>query len=1238
VNLHCCRKILALMLLAFTITGAKALAQVPTGNILGVVIDEQGLAVADATITLTNQGTSTSLSGKTSSLGGYQFTRINVGVYRIDVSKPGFKSSVVTGIELDASTDHSVPPIVLEVGAVTETITVEAGADLVQTAGAALVATVDKPQIEELPILDRDPLNLLSLQAGVSQNGRSPTAINGQRPSFSSMTLDGINIQDNYLRSNALDYTPNLLLISQTGEFTTTTQNAGPQAGLGSSQVSIVTPSGTNYWHGEGLWYYRTGAWAANDWFNNANGVPKPNLLQNQAGASLGGPIVKDKLFVYGAYELVRLRQQTPVDTTILTGPARSGIFQWRATCTTASCPSGVTPGSIQSLDLLGYTGLSVDPVIASMLARTPTTINNLSIGDGLNTGGYSYNQRSNRSRDNTLIRLDWIPVARHSFAGTYAWNRDLLDRPGASLNGLNTYDAVPSVYDNDKENFLSSSWRWNPASDFTNEVRFGFDLAPISFLTNQNFGAFTVSNTLFNNPDQNVFPSSRKTHTWSWQDNATWVHGNHTYGFGMQVERVTVFAQNFANTVPDLSIGNYYSGHFVQATDFSGGISGADLVTANALLSTLAGIIYQETQTFNVTSRTSGYVTGAPAAQNFRFNDWSLYASDSWKLRRNFTLNYGLRWEYYSPFNERDGLLMLPVVPAGQTVQQTLASDATLNFFGNGTGRQPYQKDLNNFSPNVGFAWDLFGDGKTSIRGGYSINYVNDELIYAPYNATLSNPGVSTQTGNSYLDTTISSPAPPVAVPPFSNTFSGNWINLYNYNTGLNYGYAIDPNLRTPYVQQWNLSVQREITRNTSVTVSYVGNRGSKLYRAIDLNQVVIKPNGFLQAFNIARQNGFQALAAGAGFDPCYNPGGSGCNLNVSYFNNNFLYGSLFQTPGYDSIIAQYIQQGAVGDLADLYHSIGNDSSYLYQYYYGTDAPVPLAANQYLRAADLLGNYSSSTYHAGIIEIRRRFRSGLIFQANYTFSKVLTDYSGDTSDRFSPYLDNANPGQERARATFDLTHAFKGNFMYQLPFGKGQAWAPSNAFLSQLASGWNVSSIITWQSGAPFSILSGRGTLNRSGRSAGTNTAFTTSTPQQIAGQLGAYPQANGQVLLINPMYIGVDGRGVPDDALTCTPLAAGGFCNPAPGTVGNLPRDAFNGPPLFNWDLSILKSFSVTESKRFEYRLDLFNAFNHPTFAVGNPGAGITDMNINDANFGVATSTVSSPRRIQMGLRFVF
>jgi hypothetical protein len=1254
-NLGRARRTFLHVFLLLGVAGADAFAQVPTGTIAGTVKDSQGLSIPGATVTLTNEGTTSKQTSTTTSRGGFQFTHLNVGVYQVQISKTGFKISVVNGIKLDVSTEYSVPPITLEVGAISDTVRIEADANLVRTAGAELTDTVERKQVEELPIRDRDPMQLLSLQAGVSQNRRSATVINGQRQSFSNVTLDGVNIQDNYIRSESLDYTPNLLLMSQVAEFTTTTQNAGPQAGLGSSQVSVVTPSGTNNWHGEGFWYYRADSLAANDWFNDANAIGKPNLLQNQGGGQIGGPILKDKLFVYGAYELFRRRRQIPANTTVLTSAARTGVFQWT--------PPG---GSLQSVNILSLANgvrphnygpnmdqpwpvVPIDSFIANLLARVPTTINNPSIGDGLNTGGYSFNQRDNETRDNTSVRLDWYPAARHSFNGTYAWNRDVVDRPGFGLGLTNTYDAIPPNYNNDKENFLSAAWRWTPSSNFTNEVRFGFDLAPIKFLTNQKFGAFTVSNTLFNNPDQNEFPSSRKVHTWSWQDNASWSRGNHILTFGMQMQRVTIFAENLVNTIPNLNLDYTQSANsnLLSSSDFSsqGGISSAHLATANQLLSTLGGLVGSELRTFNVTSRASGYVPGAPAAQNFRYNNWSLYSGDSWKLRGNLGLSYGLRWEYNSPFDERDGLLQFPVVPRGSTIQQTLLSDATLTYFGGNSGHPVYHKDLNNFAPNIGIAWDPFGNGKTSIRAGYSINYVNDELISAPYNASLSNPGVSAQTGSSFLTSaTISNPRS-IPIPMMSNTFSGNRTNLYNFNTGNSYGYAVDPNLRTPYVQQWNLSVQREIGWNTSVTVSYVGNKGTKLYRAIDLNQAVINGNGFLQAFNAARQNGFASLSADSTFDPCYSPAHdddcttSNPNPGVAYFAGNFYpaFDGLLNSPGFSAIISQYLQQGAVGDLADLYHSSGADFG----------APVSLAPNQYLHAADLLGNNSSSSYNAGSVEIRRRFRRGINFQGNYTFSKIFTDYSADANgdaSRFFPYLDNAQPGLERARANFDLSHAFKANFLYELPFGKGYTRAPSNKFLSQLVSGWTASSIFTWQSGAPFSILSGRGTLNRGFRSILTNTAETTSTPQQIAGQLGTY-QSNGEVLLINPKFIGLDGRGVPNDALTCVPIVAGGFCNPDPGTAGNLPRNAFNGPPFFNWDLGILKGFPITESKKLEFRVEMFNAPNRPTFAVGdstflvaNPGASHSDMYINDPKFGVATSTASTPRVIQMGLRFLF
>jgi hypothetical protein len=246
-------------------------AQTPTASIVGTVLDPQGLSVEGANVALTNQGTNYTYNTATSSTGAFQFSSIDSGLYRVTVTSASFRVAVVENIKVDTATNYSVPPIKLEVGSAKETITVEAGAEVVNTTDTEVASTVDKKQIEDLPILDRNPLNLLGLEAGVNvsgpSNGNQPTAttINGQRTTYTNMTLDGINIQDNFIRENALDFSPNLPFSSQAQEFTVINQNASLEDGGGSSQVSIVTPKGTNNWHGQGFWNYRTNGWAAND-------------------------------------------------------------------------------------------------------------------------------------------------------------------------------------------------------------------------------------------------------------------------------------------------------------------------------------------------------------------------------------------------------------------------------------------------------------------------------------------------------------------------------------------------------------------------------------------------------------------------------------------------------------------------------------------------------------------------------------------------------------------------------------------------------------------------------------------------------------------------------------------------------------------------------------------------------------------------------------------------------------
>ena len=1210
-----------------------AFAQVPTGSIVGTVNDSQQLPIADAGIVLTNEGKGASYTANSTSLGVFEFAQLDEGVYRLEVSKPDFRSVNINEIKLDAGTQYSLPPIVMQIGPLTQAITVEAGANLVQSTSADLNDTVERRQIEQLPFLDRDPLKLLSLEPGVAQNGETSTKINGQRTSFGNVTLDGINIQDNLSRANALDFLPNRLVVGQVDEFGVTNENAGPQEGLGSSQVNFVTPSGTNNWHGEGFWYYRGNTMAANQWFNDAEGVSKPNLVQNQGGGNLGGPIFKNKLFLYGWYELLRFHQSVPDNVTVLTPDALNGILTWVPTCGEngqPACPAGATPGQPQKASLFGPGGLrpslAVDPFIATLLTRLPTIINNSSIGDGLNTGGSTFNQRNDSTRDNYGFRFDWHLSVHHALAGTWAWNRDIIDR--GDLGG-GIYQ-VPVVTNHDSAKLLSLAWRWSPRASLTNEARFGFNFAPVKFVTSQSFSqGFILSNLFFSNPDSALLTNGREGKVYSWQDNATYIRGNHAFSAGILSQRIAVHTFDSGGTLEGLNLGiSIFNPIGLSPFDFAsrGGISANELVTANALFASLAGIVASAQQNFNVTSRTSGFVPGAPFDRDFTYNDYSWYGADSWRVLNNLTLNYGLRWEYTGRFNETNGLLFLPVIPGGQT----LLTNATLNFAGG--DQAPYAKDLDNFAPNIGVAWDPRGNGKTAVRAAYGIYYVNDEAIAAAGGAStaISNPGVLLNAGLSATNfsfptslSTISIGRPTIATPTFQvpRTFSDNQVQLGTFGSN---GSAIDPKLSEPYVQQWNLTVQRDIGWHTSLSVSYIGNRAEKLYRGINLNQVILLSNGFLADFDRARSNGFANRAAGRGFDPRCDF--AGCQPLTVFPQLKF--GGLLTLPAVDGLI----EQGQAGELASEYHGSGLDGA------------VQLVPNPFIFATDLLANSAYSDYNAAVVEMRRRFGRGLYFQANYTWSKVLTDSngapiaeSGFDAYRFDPYLDNANPGLEKARADFDLTHAFKANFAYDLPVGVGHRLKPSARWLNRIVSGWNVSSLFTLQSGAPFSILSDRGTVSSAFSSSAKNTAVSTLSNLQVANSVGVFFQ-NGKVYAINPNLIGATGQAAPPDSLTCSPIVSGGFCNPGPGAIGNLGRNAFDGPAFFDWDFSVIKQTNLSEKLRIEYRAVLTNFLNHPSFYFGPIGGGVGGEDINSSTFGVITSTTSSPRTVQMGLRLVF
>jgi hypothetical protein len=1271
--------------------GVGAMAQAPTAAIVGTVLDPQGLPVEGASVTLTNVGTNYTYTTATSGAGGFQFSRIDSGVYRVTVSAEGFRAAVVDGIKLDAASNYSVPPIKLEVGGKTETITVEAGAEVVNTTDTEVSSTVEKKQIEGLPILDRNPLNLLSLEAGVNSsgpaNGSGPTdtVIGGQRSSFSNLTMDGINIQDNFIRENALDFSPNQPFSSQAQEFTVINQNASVEDGGGSSQVSIITPKGTNAWHGQGFWNYRTNAWAANDWFNDASGIPTPNLLRNQGGGNVGGPILKNKLFIYGWYELLRLRQQAVNNTTVISPTIYNALTSANPTLPFTYTPvdqnGNPDPGGPQTVNLLNFnsnptpgnpTGTNFQyPVDANMLAlikQVPAALaNNTRVGDGVNLLGYQLNARDNDTRDNYGFRVDYDLNAHNTISGTWAWNRDITDRPDIDTS----YDTVPLVSNNNTEKFLSLGWRWSPTGTITNEARFGFNLAPAYFLTAQKFGSYVLDDTTlaFTDPNPNFFPQGRNTRTWTGLDNASFTKGNHTIKFGGAVTRITIFTTASGGILPSYSLGfsSKNTAGFGQTDLPSSGPSyfagTADYSNASELLTDVAGILSSVGQTFNSTTQTSGYQMAAQN-RNYRQNQFAIYAGDTWRISPRLTLNYGLRWDYYGPVGEENGLVLLPVVPQGQNINQVLAGNATIDFAGGNSQRGLYNGYWKAFSPNIGLAWDPFGDGKTAVRAGFSINYVNDEFFTAADNAASGNTGLSITTQNAQLfGPTVTNPlgANVVTPPPFQIPidFQTNAVNATNSGAGLGSlaGYGINPDLKPPSVQQWNLSVQRDIGWNTSVQVSYLGNHGVGLFRAIDVNQLnfnatavcanVTTPcptDTFLQEFNQARAYGFASQAAGNGFLPA-----SGCKNGVTsatclpIFYNLFGGGIDPTSPaGFIPSFVNLIQQGQIGTLIGDYHADLFDTGCCYPGQFNT---INFFQNPYIMGGDLLKNTSFSNYNAGIVEVRRRFSRGLYFQANYTFSKVMTDYgpsNNNDQSRFLPFQDNARPYLERARAPFDLSHAFKANFTYELPIGRGHRLmgSPGRA-LGLLVNGWQTSSIFIWQSGAPFSIVSQYGTFNRAGFRSVANTAVATLTHQQISGDLGTFKEANGVVYLINPKLISSDGTGAPSSPQLggCTPAVTGGFCNPQPGEVGNLQQYAFNAPAYFNWNMSASKDFDITERVKLNFRTDAFNLTNHPVFAVPLDSLTSTaNFNINSTTFGQSTRTISAPRVLQMQLMLTF
>jgi hypothetical protein len=1081
---------------------------------------------------------------------------------------------------------------------------------------------VETQQINDLPLNGRNPLDLAGLQAGVAAGATNRTAtINGLRGTFSNLTWDGININDNFIRTDSL-FGAAAPSVPGVAEFTLVTQNAGPGDGLGVAQVKLVTPRGGTDFHGS-LWeYHRNDAFDANSFFNNARGLPKAKLIRNQFGFGVGGPFRlprfgeggpltfgKDKLFFYGYYEGTRERTDEEIDRTVLTQSARQGLFTYRA-----------SNGTLQTVNLLTLSGLSRDPLTTQLIGLTPLP-NDLESGDTRNFAGFRFNSPSGSDDDLWGFRIDVDANEQNHFDASFS--RDVLVLPNDTFNDIGEpFPGLPGGGQSPTRTRLSAAWNWTPTPTFNNELRGGFFIQKSKFFSNVvhdrgfriNFPLNTLENAeVFTNPVQNFLEQGRDVNTYEFIDNAGKAWGDHFFRFGANYRIVQVDPFNAGGTIPTVTLGfnDVNSINPLDPSLFPGGINTTDFTNATNILALLAGSNRRLSETFNATSSTSGLLRGQIGLQNYRYFSVGPYIGDTWRVRPNLTLNLGLRYEFVSVPKEKNGLLTLPVGGLDALLTNAEVDAAS------GGGRPLYRNDWNNFAPSLSFAWDPFGEGKTSIRGGYGISYVIDNNITTIDNAA-NRGGFSRTVTLNDVSGTVSSGIPTIPVPTLTLPFRIR--DVFESTDPTAALFTVDPNLRTPYVQQWNFGIQREIFRDTVAEVRYVGNRGTKLTRGVDVNQQRIFAGGFFEDFLRARFNLLNCGRVNPTTAQCANrqplqvlPSFGAAALNQPTFLTALRQGEPARALDFYIQLKEFF----FADFATPDTDLGSTqllSTYL---------PNP---NAYV--ADYVGNGSFSTYHALQAEIRQRLRGGFDFQANYTWSKSLTDFEG-TQQNFSGLLDlTLGNVVEKRRGVNDLTHVFKANAGYELPFGPGKRWA-NNGVLSKLFGGIKLTGIFVAQSGRPISFISGRGTLNRTGRS-GINTADTSLTIEQLQDITGLFFDPNtGRPLMFDPAVIAAL-RNDSSFLRNQNPY----FSNPQPGTVGHLQLTPVSGPGLWNLDMGFIKRTPLGETVNLEFRAEAFNIFNKTNFFISSAAL---NQNINSVTFGQITDTFD-PRILQFAIKLNF
>ncbi len=1213
--------------LALGFGASTSLGQAIYGNLIGTVTDPQGNAVAGAKVTVTSLTKSFTFETTTNESGNYSVTHLIPDTYKVHVEGPGFKAVDVPSVSVSADSSAHVDAQ-LQVGAVTQTIEVTGEVPQLTTDRADVDITFSQKYIEELPVLNRNFTNFELLSPGTQKlvgwshaatenpQGGGQIFVNGQHFSGTNFELDGTDNQDPIL--GIIVVNPNLDAV---GEAKVSLQDYDAESGKATAGVvKVQTKSGTNAFHGTGFYYYRNSEQQARDPFANKPGVPLAPATWKQFGGSVGGPVIKNKLFFFADYQGTKQQQGITNQYTVPTSTVLSTCgFGKPGDCDLSEylVARGAVNGQIYD-PLTGNrstgTGRTafannhipntrISPQATAILAKFPAPTAGGVTDNLVTTGAGPFNQKSFDTR------IDYSAPRNYQIFGRFSLSYFSLSGKGGlgdlgglgfgpgGLNGssdVHNYSLATGITKPIGAKWLTDfrfGWfKYNPKTAYSDASASPMDAFGVPGLnsgtgvagppvTGGLSGFFLDGNGSFSPFGDGLdigrcnCPLVESEQQVQFVNNWTRTQGNHSIKFGADIR----YALNL-RTPSDASRTGLL--HFNSGDTADAGVGGLSLATL------LLG---------DVTSFNRFVSTSLTAAE--RQKRWFFYGQDSWRVSPKFTMTYGLRWEIYFPES------------VNGKAQGGFANVDTGIIRVAGVGSNDLHGNVENtykaFAPRISFAYQF--DPKTVVRIGYgrgfdigvfgsNFGHVVTQNLPVLANQNLTDTNCTQQptcgsgaTGDRSAVFTLAQ-GPTAFVPA---TVPSDGILPLRGPAG-DVSPRIRPRIqRLPTIDQWNATVQRQVTPTLNVTIGYVGNKGTHVFAG----------NG--PAYNT------NEAAIGSGTSPysCLAPGASG-NPSATQWDCK---------ASFKPFIPQSFRRRLF---------LNGVPAFTYPNFPGitccSDSP-----------GDYFGNDADNKYNALQVKVEKRVSKGLQFLAHYTYSKAYFYDGGyfSVDKKFAWGPDDYN-----------RNHVFVINTVYELPIGKGKTFMGGAGRVTDLLiGGWQVTNTLNYSGGLPFTPSLGEcGEISDAGpcRLNATGGLKTGTTRDSAGNLLWFTPLPKGA--LSTAVFSNTDLTGQ-DTCLQSRPTS-GPFALPACGQIGNVRRNSYRGPRGFYSDMALSKTFAITERYRAQFRFDAYNVFNHPVLGFnGSQGNTCVDCGgdsgvINHIENNNSPGSPSGMRQLQFGVRFTF